>query len=302
MAFGIADIPDQSDKTIIVTGANAGLGFETAKALAQKGANVVMACRSQDRAEKAMAQIADSFPNANLSFMQLDLTDLDSVRHFADQFIASNSSLDTLINNAGVMGPPYTRTKDGFELQMGANYFGHFLLTGLLLDVLQATPASRIVSLSSLAHLRGAINFKDIHWEKSYSKFKAYQQSKLACLLFALELQRRLDNTAANTMSVAAHPGVSLTELSRHIPKLLYFAFLPTVMMLSHSPDKGALPTLLAATAPNVKGGDYFGPQGINEMRGKPGPARIARRAKNQKVAERLWSISEELTDFEYPL
>jgi NAD(P)-dependent dehydrogenase (short-subunit alcohol dehydrogenase family) len=302
MTFSTANIPNQQGKTIIVTGANAGLGFETAKALASKGATVIMACRSQQRAEEAMTKIRETSPNADLVFLELDLTDLDSVRRFAREFSESYTALDVLINNAGVMGPAYTTTKDGFELQMGANYFGHFLLTGLLFDQLTATPDSRVVSLSSIAHLRGEINFPDLHWEKSYSKFKAYQQSKLACLMFALEFQRRLEAAGASTISVAAHPGVSPTELSRHIPKLLYFAFLPTVMLISHSPQKGALPTLMAATDATVKGGDYYGPQGFNEMRGKPGKAKIARRAKNPEIATRLWAVSEELTGFIYPV
>lgn len=300
MSFTVQDIPNQVGRTIIITGANAGLGYETTLALAAKGANVVMACRSKSNAEQAMAKIEKLVPAAALSFIELDLTDLQSVRTFAAKFGQKHQRLDLLINNAGVMIPPYTQTKDGFELQMGANYFGHFLLTGLLLDLLKNTPDSRVVSLSSLAHINGAINFSDIHWQHSYSKMKAYQQSKLACLMFALELQSRLQNTTSAPISVAAHPGISPTELSRHIPKLVYLAFLPAVKMISHSPSKGALPTLMAATQENVVGGDYYGPSGFREMSGSPAKARIARRARNKDLSSKLWDLSEELTGISY--
>ena len=300
MRFTIENITNQQGKVIIITGANAGLGYETVLGFAKKNATVIMACRSVSKAENAKQQILKQVPSADLHFIQLDLTDLDTVKSFAKQFKEKFARLDVLINNAGVMIPPYAQTKNGFELQMGANYFGHFLLTGLLLDVLEKTDASRIVSLSSLAHVAGRINFDDIHWEKSYSKMKAYQQSKLANLMFALELQRRLDQSKSTTISVAAHPGISPTELSRHIPKMMYYVFLPLVSFISHKPDKGALPTLMAATKAGIRGGDYFGPIGYREMKGDAGVARIASHAKNEEVAKKLWQLSEQLTGFEY--
>lgn len=302
MSFTADSMPSQAGKTFIVTGANAGLGYETAKALAQKDATVVLACRSEARAQKAKSKILQSAPNADLHIELVDLTDLDSVKRFSDNFQSRFDNLDVLINNAGVMVPPYTQTGDGFELQMGANYFGHFLLTGLLIDTLKQTENSRIVTLSSLAHLQGSINFEDLHWEKSYSKLKAYQQSKLACLIFTLELQRRLEAAKASTISVAAHPGVSPTELVRYVPNLMVYLLTPMFLLISHKPAKGALPTLLAAVQDGVRGGDYYGPTGYNEMKGKPGTAKIASHAKDEEIAERLWAISEELTRFSYAL
>lgn len=302
MSFTADSMPSQAGKTFIVTGANAGLGYETAKALAQKDATVVLACRSEARAQKAKSKILQSAPNADLHIELVDLTDLDSVKRFSDNFQSRFDNLDVLINNAGVMVPPYTQTGDGFELQMGANYFGHFLLTGLLIDTLKQTENSRIVTLSSLAHLQGSINFEDLHWEKSYSKLKAYQQSKLACLIFTLELQRRLEAAKASTISVAAHPGVSPTELVRYVPNLMVYLLTPMFLLISHKPAKGALPTLLAAVQDGVRGGDYYGPTGYNEMKGKPGTAKIASHAKDEEIAQRLWAISEELTRFSYAL
>lgn len=302
MSFTAANMPNQAGKTFIVTGANAGLGYETALALAQKDARVVLACRSEAKAQKAKSKILRSAPNADLHIELVDLTDLDSVKRFSDNFQTKFEKLDVLINNAGVMVPPYTQTSDGFELQMGANYFGHFLLTGRLLDVLKKTEDSRIVTLSSLAHLQGSINFDDLHWEESYSKMKAYQQSKLACLIFTLELQRRLEAAKAGPISVAAHPGVSPTELVRHVPNLLVYVLTPLFLMVSHKPAKGALPTLLAAVEKGVQGGDYYGPTGYNEMKGKPGTAKIASHAKDEEIAKRLWDISEKLTGFQYSI
>ncbi len=293
-------MPNQQGKIFIVTGANAGLGYETTKGLAQQKATVILACRSEAKANAAMDKIKKEISDADLHFLKLDLTDLDSVRSFANAYKAKFSKLDVLINNAGVMIPPYSKTKDGFELQFGVNHLGHFLLTGLLLDVLKSTPNSRIVSLSSLAHKRGAIQFDDLNWEKRYSKMEAYQQSKLACLMFALELQRKLEQANYNTISVAAHPGISPTELARHVNKVLYVALYPLVLFMSHSAAKGALPTLMAATLEGVKGGDYYGPTGNKERKGKAGKARISRRAKDEAVAQRLWEVSEEMVGFQY--
>lgn len=300
--YKVEDLPSQTGKTIIVTGANAGLGYQTALALASKQATVILACRSEEKAQRAMQKIASQVTGADLHFISLDLTDLASVKSFAAEFLRRFSRLDVLINNAGVMIPPYTQTEDGFELQMGANYFGHFLLTGLLLERLQNTEGARVVSLSSLAHLNARINIEDIHWQKSYSKMRAYQQSKLACLMFALELQRRFERVAATTISVAAHPGISTTELSRHIPRLAYLAFLPVVKLVSHPPRRGMLPILMAATMDGVQGGEYYGPTGFREMIGEPGVAKIAHRARSEERAKQLWQLSEQLTGFSYPI
>lgn len=302
MAFTHKSNPDQQGKTFVVTGANAGLGYETALALAKQRATVVLACRSQQKAQTAISKIRAGVAGADVHFIEIDLTDFASVRRFATDFTAQFSELHGLVNNAGVMLPRLDHTDDGFELQMTANYFGHFLLTGLLLETLLGTENSRIISLSSIAHLNGQINFNDIHWQQSSPPFKPYQQSKLACLMFDLELQRRLESINATTISVAAHPGVSLTELSRHIPRLLYVGFLPAAMMISHAPRNGALPILLAATADGVKGGDYYGPTGFREMKGMPGKARIARRAKNAENIAKLWALTEQITEFEFPI
>ncbi len=295
--WNISKAPSQKGKIAIVTGANAGLGFETTLALAEKGAKIIMACRNRSKAEKAKAAILEKVPNGDLEIMEIDLSKLKSVRSFATAFLSQYDALHLLINNAGVMIPPYQKTEDGFELQMAANYFGHFLLTGLLLELILKTPASRIVSLSSLAHKQGDIHFDDLYWEKEYSKMKAYQQSKLACLIFAFELQRRLEKAGSSTISVAAHPGISNTELSKHIPKFMYFFLRPLFSFYIHKPKKGALPTLMAALGTEVKGGDYYGPTGNkSETKGPPGLARSKSKARNEELAKRLWSVSEELT------
>ncbi len=298
----IEDTPDLSDKIAIVTGANTGLGYETALALAKKNVEVIMACRSIEKAKGAKQRIIEQNPNARLEILKIDLSDLSSVKEFAQLFNEKYTSLDILINNAGVMIPPYSKTKDGFELQMGANYFGHFLLTGLLLDKLEASEKGRIITLSSIAHKSGKINFSDINWEKSYSRGAAYNQSKLACLMFALTLQEKLANAKYNTISLAAHPGVSTTDLSRHIPKIIYWLLSPLAPLLSHSPYKGALPTLMAALDSNAKGGGYYGPTGFMEMKGKPGSAKIENHAQDKTVANKLFDLSENMTNFKYPI
>lgn len=298
----IEELPLQNGRIIIVTGANTGLGFETALVLAKKGAKVIMACRNAIKANKAIDRIKKEIPNADLEFIQIDLSSLESVRSFAKEFQSKYDRLDVLINNAGVMMPPYTKTKDGFELQFEANHLGHFLLTGLLLDTIVNTPDSRVVSLSSIAHKNGKINFDDLQSEKKYSASEAYGQSKLACLMFAYELQRRLERKGyKNTISIAAHPGVSPTELSRHMPKLLFVILKYTVgPFLTHAPSEGAKPTLMAAVTNGVKGGDYFGPTGFNEMKGKPGIASSTDLSKDETVAKRLWEVSEELSGLKF--
>ncbi len=295
--WNITKAPSQKGKVAIVTGANAGLGFETALALAQKGAKVIMACRNIAKAEKAKVDILKEVPNGDLEIMKIDLSKLKSVKNFAKIFLAKYDALHLLINNAGVMMPPYEKTEDGFELQMGANYFGHFLLTGLLLETIMKTPESRVVSLSSLAHKGGDIHFDNLQWETDYDEMTAYQQSKLACLIFAFELHRRLEKVGSSTLSVAAHPGISITELGKHQNKFKYFMFKIFGRHLLHKPEDGALPTLMAAIGTEVKGGQYYGPTGNKkETKGPPGLARSKSKARDEGIAKRLWSVSEELT------
>ncbi|MBR9920831.1 MAG: SDR family NAD(P)-dependent oxidoreductase [Bacteroidetes bacterium] len=296
MTFNFEQLPSLSGKIAIVTGANAGLGFETVKWFVQKDIKVIMACRSMDRAENARNKILEEFPEAKLEIRLIDLSSLDSVRAFAESFLAEYDKLDLLINNAGIMIPPYSKTEDGFESQMGANYFGHFLLTNLLLPLLNKTAGARVVTLSSNAHRNGKIHFDDLHWEENYSRTEAYGQSKLACLMFALELQRRLDADNQDTLSLAAHPGISNTELGKYIPRILYYLLYPLFIFMTHAPKKGALPTVMAALKPEVDGGSYFGPQGSGERTGKPGLATIYPQAKDEEAAKRLWTVSEALT------
>ena len=295
--WNISKAPSQKGKIAIVTGANAGLGYETVLALAKKEATIIMACRNIAKAEKAKANILKEVPKADLEIMEIDLSKLKSVKSFAKAFLAKYDALHLLINNAGVMMPPYQKTEDGFELQMAANYFGHFLLTGLLLETVMKTPESRIVSLSSLAHKLGDIHFDNLQWETDYDEMTAYQQSKLACLIFAFELHRRLEKVGSSTLSVAAHPGISITELGKHQNKFKYFMFKIFGRHLLHKPADGALPTLLAAIGTDVKGGEYYGPTGNKkETKGPPGLARSKSKARDEGIAKRLWSVSEELT------
>jgi NAD(P)-dependent dehydrogenase (short-subunit alcohol dehydrogenase family) len=298
MSFNLKDTPSREGRTAIVTGANAGLGYETTIGLAKKGMTVIMACRNMEKAKQAKSNILDELRDADLETMQLDLASLASVRSFTESLREKYDTLDLLVNNAGVMIPPYSTTEDGFELQLGVNHLGHFLLTSLLIDRIPDTPESRIVSLSSIAHRRGEIHFDDLQWEKSYSKQGAYNQSKLACLLFADELDRRLRAEGKKKLSVCAHPGVSPTELSRHMPSLLYtFLRYTLAPFLTHPPNEGAMSTLQAALGENVKGGDYYGPQGFQEMKGKSGLAERAEVGKDQEVAQQLWDVSEKLTN-----
>jgi NAD(P)-dependent dehydrogenase (short-subunit alcohol dehydrogenase family) len=296
MEFDMKNVPDQKGKVAIVTGANIGLGYETALGLAQKNIKVIMACRNNEKAEKAKADILKEVPGADLEIGLLDLSKLSSVRSFASNFLEKYNRLDILINNAGIMIPPFSKTEDGFESQMGVNYFGHFLLTNLLFPVLEESENSRIVSLSSLAHRNATIEFDNLNSEKSYNKMQAYGQSKVACLMFAYELQRRLEKKGSNTISVAAHPGVSMTNLIQYAPgwmKIIGSLFTPFV---THPAEKGALPSLYGALGDNVRGGDYFGPTGYREMKGKPGKVGSSSYSKDPDVAKNLWETSEELT------
>lgn len=294
--FNFETIPSQKRRIAIVTGANSGLGFETTIALVLKEIKVIMACRNLEKAEDAKAKILERVPPANLEIMELDLSSLDSVRNFAKDYTKQYLRLDLLINNAGIMVPPYQKTEDGFESQLGVNYLSHFVLTKALFPLLNRTENSRIVSLSSIAHKNAKINFKDINWETNYSRMKAYGQSKLACLLFAYELQRKLEKAGSKTISVAAHPGVSNTELAKYIP--IYFKLLlsPLLLFGTHAPKHAAKPIIFAALSDGILGGDYLGPTGFNEMKGKPGKVASSPYSYQQDIAKKLWAVSEELT------
>lgn len=284
-------MPDQTGRTAIVTGANTGIGFETAAALAAKNASVVLACRNRQKAEDAIEKIRERTPDARLEFIELDLASLDSVARFADAYRAAHDGLDLLINNAGVMIPPLGRTEDGFELQFGCNHLGHFALTGRLVDLLEATPGARVVNVSSMAHRYGAMDFDNLNAENGYEKMPAYGQSKLANLLFTFELQRRLAQSGSTILATAAHPGWTGTDLQRH-SRIIELAN----HLFAQSPPMGALPTLRAATDPEAQGGDYYGPKGFYEMRGYPTKVGTTPAAKNELDARRLWKVSEELT------
>lgn len=300
-------IPSLAGKVAIVTGANSGLGYYTALELARKGAQVVVACRTKDKADVAMQDLRDAVPGAKLEFLSLDLADLASVRKFAETFGAKYPTLDILCNNAGVMALPFRKTRDGFELQIGTNHLGHFALTGLLLGPLKRTPGSRVVNVSSLAHrwTRG-LNFDDLSFEKGrYQKWDAYSKSKLANLLFTFELDRRLKKAGVQVTATAAHPGYSSTNLGFAGPALEKSTVGRLVMnlgntLLAQKADQGALPTLYAATAPDIKGGDYIGPDGWRQLRGYPVKVGSRREARNPESALKLWNRSQELTGVRY--
>ncbi|OBB72355.1 SDR family NAD(P)-dependent oxidoreductase [Mycobacterium sp. 852014-52144_SCH5372336] len=297
----VADMPDQSGRTAIVTGANSGLGYDTAAALAGAGAAVVLAVRNLDKGKEAVDRINKSSPDAVVSLQELDLSSLDSVRRAADELRAAHPRIDLLINNAGVMYVPSRETtKDGFEMQFGTNHLGHFALTGLLLDNLRSVDGSRIVTVSSVGHrIMARIRFEDPHFETGYNRVQAYGQSKLANLLFTYELQRRLAADGAPTIAAAAHPGFSDTELMRYIP-----VFVPDIVwkIFTQPADKGALPTLRAATDPGVQGGQYYGPDGIGEVKGHPKLVASSAQSHDEDIQRRLWTMSEELTGVTYPV
>jgi NAD(P)-dependent dehydrogenase (short-subunit alcohol dehydrogenase family) len=296
-AWNFDDIPDQSGRTVIVTGANTGIGLETARMLALKGADVVLACRNRQKGQAAVDKILADKPVGRAVLELLDLSDLDSVAAFAAAFARTHDRLDLLINNAGVMVPPLGRTKQGFELQFGTNHLGHFALTGRLLPLVLRTPDGRVLVVSSTAQNFGGIDFDDLNWERrSYSAWGAYGQSKLANMLFALELQRRLGPAHADVRVTAAHPGYTATDLQRTsgIAQLLNPLF-------GMKPADGALPTVRAATDPAAAGGSYWGPSRFFELNGPPALARISKAASDQATAARLWSVSETLTGVSFP-
>ncbi|MDY6996816.1 MAG: SDR family NAD(P)-dependent oxidoreductase [Actinomycetota bacterium] len=296
-AWTADDIPDQSGRTAVITGANTGLGLETARALAARGAHVVLAVRNTDKGARAAAGIA-----GDVTVQELDLTSLASIRAAADALKQRYDHLDLLINNAGVMTTPKGTTADGFELQFGTNHLGHFALTGLLLDRLLDVDGARVVTVSSNGHkMGGAIHFDDLQSERSYNRMRAYTQSKLANLMFTYELQRRLA-PRGKTIAVAAHPGTSTTELARNVPKPVERAFMMVSPLIAQSPDRGALPTLRAATDPGVLGGQYYGPDGVGQQRGNP--VVVASNALSYDMVQqrRLWEVSEELTKVVFPV
>lgn len=287
--------PNQEGRVAIITGANSGVGLETARVLAGRGAIVILACRSAERAEAAVLNIKQSHPEAVVSHSLIDLADLQSTRDFATRIHDELGRLDLLINNAGVMVPrKRVPTKDGFELQIGVNHLGHFALTGLLLDLLVKTPQSRVVTVSSQAHRHSKMQFRDLNWnERRYKRYAAYSQSKLANLLFTAELNRRLQ--AQDSIAVASHPGWTSTDLQRNIPGGMFFN-----KALAMTPKDGALPSLRAALDTSVKGGDYFGPGGLYEMRGMPVRVESSKQARSLVDAERLWRMSTQLTGVDY--
>jgi NAD(P)-dependent dehydrogenase (short-subunit alcohol dehydrogenase family) len=292
-----ADIPVQDGKLAIITGSNSGIGFEAARALAKRGARIVLACRSEAKAREAEAQILAEHPAAELEFIALDLADLDSVRSFAAAAHERFDRLDLLINNAGVMMPPASTTRQGFELQFGVNHLGHFALTGLLLGLLEAAPGARVVNVSSQAHRQGRMNFDDLDFEdRRYDRMAAYGQSKLANLLFTFEAVRRFAAAGVDVLVAAAHPGWTRTNLQKHwgLADLLN-------PLLGMSPAKGALPTLRAATDPNVAPGDYYGPRGLYQMWGYPKKVGTTKAARSEADAAKLWEISELRTGIHYP-
>ena len=292
------DVPGQHGRLAVVTGANTGLGFETARVLAAHGASVVLAVRDIEKGKRAAARIAGTAPGADITVQPLDLTSLESIHAAAAELRARHPRIDLLINNAGVMFPPMQTTRDGFELQLGTNHLGHFALTGLLLQQMLPVPGSRVVTVSSLAHrIRARINFGDLQSERSYRRVAAYSQSKLANLMFTYELARRLTG-AGTTIAVAAHPGLAATELTRNSPAIAAFLY---ARLLSQTPAMGALPVLRAATDPGVLGGQYYGPGGLFGVRGYPEPAKSSGQSHDTAIQRRLWTVSEELTGVTFP-
>ena len=292
------DVPGQHGRLAVVTGANTGLGFETARVLAARGASVVLAVRDTEKGKRAAAAIAGAAPGANVTVQPLDLTSLDSIRAAAGELRAQHPAIDLLVNNAGVMFPPRQSTRDGFELQFGTNHLGHFALTGLLLEQMLPVPGSRVVTVSSLGHRLGArIHFDDLQSQRSYHRVAAYSQSKLANLLFTYELQRRLSGAGA-TIAVAAHPGLASTELTRNSPA----ATAVLAQMFSQKAAMGALPILRAATDPAVLGGQYYGPGGFLGTRGYPKLAESSGQSHDTALQRRLWAVSEQLTGVTFPV
>ena len=301
-----ADVPDQHGRIAVITGGTGGLGLETARVLASRGAMVVLAGRDLAKLEAAVSQLVSAQPDASVQTAQVDLASLESVRKAAAELVGRYPSLDLLINNAGLMMPPYGLTKDGYELQFGTNHLGHFVLTGLLMPQLLAAPGSRVVTVSSNAHRAGRINFADLNSARRYRRMTAYGQSKLANLMFTYELQRRLSAAKAQTIALAAHPGTARTDLTRHMSALSNAAMGPRFASLNsrfvQDAPMGALPTLRAATDPAAVGGTYYGPDGFGQLTGYPVVVTSTTRSHNRQAQRRLWVESEQLTGVTYPI
>ena len=291
-------MPDQAGRTAVVTGANSGIGFETARVLAEHGGTVVMACRDMARGEAAAARIAGP---GTVSVQQLDLGSLASVRTAASEIRTRHQRLDLLINNAGLMMPPRGTTSDGFELQFGTNHLGHFALTGLLLDLLLPVAGSRVITVSSNMHRAGRVNFADLQSARRYRRVAGYGQSKLANLLFSYELQRRLAAAGAQPSALAAHPGTAITGLTRYFPAAVDRVYHAMGQPIAQHARLGALPTLRAATDPGARGGEYYGPDGWLEFKGYPHRVSSSARSHDEQAQRRLWQESERLTGVRYP-
>jgi NAD(P)-dependent dehydrogenase (short-subunit alcohol dehydrogenase family) len=293
------EVPSQRGRVAVITGANTGLGFDTAKVLAERGATVVLAVRDVEKGKQAAARLGSA---ADVTVQELDLSSLESVRAAAADLHGTLPKIDLLINNAGVMYPPRQTTRDGFELQFGTNHLGHFAFTGLLLDLLLPVADSRVVTVASIAHrIRASIHFDDLQWENSYDRVAAYGQAKLANLMFAYELQRRLAPHGTTT-SIAAHPGVARTELMRNSPAIARALFPLVAPLFTQSSERGALPTLRAATDPAALGGQYYGPAGPGGYRGRPQVVTSTPQSYDVGIQQRLWAVSEELTGVKFPV
>ncbi|MBT2506087.1 SDR family oxidoreductase [Streptomyces sp. ISL-98] len=294
-------IPNQTKRVFVVTGANSGLGLATTRALARQGGHVILAVRDEEKGHRAVAEITAEQPGASLEVRHLDLADLDSVRAFAHKLRTDHPRLDVLVNNAGVMAPPRSLSAQGHELQFASNHLGHFALTGLLLDLLTVGRDPRVVTVSSTNHRQGHIHFDDLAGERRYTPMAFYNQSKFANAVFGWELHRRLTETGSPVRSVLAHPGYTATNLQTSAPvgmvKLLFGRILTP---LAQSPDQGALPQLYAATDPNVEGGEFIGPDGLAELRGGPTRVQLSPAAADAETGRRLWELSEQLTDVRF--
>lgn len=301
------DIPSCDGKLAIVTGANSGLGYYTTMGLAENGCEVIMACRNLEKGEKAKADLLKRSPGSNLKLMQLDLSDLASVKDFAAAFTSQYSKLDLLVNNAGLMAIPYRKTTDGFEMQFGVNHLGHFALTGLLFEVLKSTGGSRVVNVSSMAHNIGEIRFQDINWDKSYSRWKAYGMSKLANILFTFELAERVSAKGIDMKVLVAHPGHADSSLIEKGPEMSGRNFLVKAgrflnRLVAQSTEMGSLPILYAATAPEAVHRAYYGPRGFAGTRGYPERTYPSRKKVSKDLQQELWQVSERMTGVQFPV
>jgi NAD(P)-dependent dehydrogenase (short-subunit alcohol dehydrogenase family) len=299
----LENMPDLTGKVIIVTGGNSGLGYESVKAFAEKGAEVILTSRSIEKGETAKAEILNRNPDGKIVVMELDLMEFASIKKFANSFKEKYDRLDILLNNAGIMTTPYFLTKDGLEAQNGTNHFGHFALTGQLLDLIKKTPGSRVVNVSSNAHKYGKMDFEDFLFEngEGYTPMKSYARSKLANLVFTYELQRAFEANDIKSISVAAHPGASRTNLGRHLEDKWWFKPVFALMApFTQDQARGALPQIRAAVDPGVKGGEYYGPSGFGEMKGDPVLVKSNEASHHRADAWKLWEISEKLTGITY--